>query len=652
MGEAFYTSRKTFLLIGHAAGESRDVLRRNLTRLCQAQGLSMGSLTASDGLAFIQAVASGCQVICLEESVPECPAAASFAATAALSGYALTMRRLSQQGSGKSLCKLYCMQAGQESLLAAAIIAPILFRETIFGLPRQHSAGGLQVAPAQPQQADANGVAPLMLAGQPHEPADASSGQTQQLLRTTPQHCNGHDRQRRDNEEGGLPPSAGEQHDPKDAGCLGKDAAAPDASGIEPSSARGGAAGREENPAADGPDEQQPDGPDAGLPHPGVAQPADEQTEVVDLISDSDDERANVPASQAAAPRTGQAVPPKGGREEALRGAGAARRSARISSQCESDAGESNEEQRRSKRPKAWLKGHRKREPKAEPPKAKKSRLGKAPQTPAAPAARQSKPNPVKARAAAASGKRVAKPKPPPPQTQVQQLKKPQVRQDPKDSKAGGVTGAQIARCLIKVPQDESSEWSSEAEGADQPLEQEDGAVQSSKAPVKTTPVGAAKAETAQPPSSAARPAGKTPAPTPQHPPKAQAAEKHGTPLPQSAAKVENAKAVTPPQAPASSTAPASVKPEDSPIKSRVPYSEADVVALLAAFEQNRCSQAASQSPAKKCKREDKGKGKMSEMPRDPGQPGPSNAVYCTPAEEVDFSDDDSEGWDLMSGLL
>ncbi len=135
----------------------------------------------------MQAVASGCQVICLEESVPECPAAASFAATAALSGYALTMvsicvanpasctptsllqcvhlmrfasaymtmqvtgsgehhdaglqRRLSQQGSGKSLCKLYCMQAGQESLLAAAIIAPILFRETIFGLPRQHSAG-------------------------------------------------------------------------------------------------------------------------------------------------------------------------------------------------------------------------------------------------------------------------------------------------------------------------------------------------------------------------------------------------------------------------------------------------------------------------------------------------------------------------------
>ncbi len=94
------------------------------------------------------------------------------------------------------------------------------------------------------------------------------------------------------------------------------------------------------------------------------------------------------------------------------------------------------------------------------------------------------------------------------------------------------------------------------------------------------------------------------------------------------------------------------MKPENSPIKSRLPFSEADTRALLAAFEQNRCSQAASQSPAKTIKRDDKGKGKVSEMPRDPGQPGPSNAVYCTPAEEVDFSDEDDDGWDLMSGLL
>ncbi len=51
-------------------------------------------------------------------------------------------RQLSQrQGSGTSLCKLYCVQPGQESLLAAAVIAPILFRETIFGPLQQHSSG-------------------------------------------------------------------------------------------------------------------------------------------------------------------------------------------------------------------------------------------------------------------------------------------------------------------------------------------------------------------------------------------------------------------------------------------------------------------------------------------------------------------------------
>lgn len=174
------------------------------------------------------------------------------------------------------------------------------------------NAGGLQVAPAQPQQADANGAAPLMLAGQPHETADASSGQTQQLLRTTPQHCNDHEQHHRADGEGGPPPSAGEQHDPKDAGRVAKHAVAPAANGKQPDAAKGGAAGREEDPAADAPDEQQQAVPDAELPHPGVGQPADEETEVVDLISDSDDERANIPASQAAAPMTGQAVPQKG----------------------------------------------------------------------------------------------------------------------------------------------------------------------------------------------------------------------------------------------------------------------------------------------------------------------------------------------------
>ena len=363
-----------------------------------------------------------------------------------------------------------------------------------------------------------------------------------------------------------------------------------------------------------------------------------------------------------------------GGPDRESRGVRTARRSARISSQCNSDGNDSGEEQRRSQRSKTWLK----RKAEADGPKTKKSRLGKASQVPLSPAARQRKIERLKAMAPALNARGAAKPKPKPspPQTQARQLKSPQVRHDPKDSKAGAITGAHVARALIMAPQEESSEWSSEAEGAEQPLEHDHGAAQSSKAPEDASPAAAAKAETAHRPSSAARPAGKIPASTsgaakagtvhppssatrpagkasassPQHPPNDQAAGKHATPLPQSAAKAENAKAAIPPQAPAGSTMPASVKPESSPIKSRVPYSPADVGALLAAFEQNRCSQAASQSPAKKLKREDKGKGKVSEMPRDPGQPGPSNAVYCTPAEEVVFSDDDS--LDLNTGLM
>ena len=164
------------------------------------------------------------------------------------------------------------------------------------------------MALAQPQQADAIGAAPLMLAGQAHEPADASSGQTQQLLRTTPQHCNGHEQQHRADGEGGLLSSAGEQHDPKNAG---QHAAAPDGNGKQPDAARGGAAGREEDAAVDGTDEQQSE-PHDEVPRPGVEQPVEEQTEVVDLISDSDDERANIPASQAAAPKACLAIPPRG----------------------------------------------------------------------------------------------------------------------------------------------------------------------------------------------------------------------------------------------------------------------------------------------------------------------------------------------------
>ena len=56
-------------------------------------------------------------------------------------------------------------------------------------------------------------------------------------------------------------------------------------------------------------------------------------------------------------------------------------------------------------------------------------------------------------------------------------------------------------------------------------------------------------------------------------------------------------------------------------------FSKKIVGALVEAFKQNR--EAASQSPGKKYKWKDKGKEKVSGMdePRDPEQPGPSNAV-------------------------
>ena len=92
------------------------------------------------------------------------------------------------------------------------------------------------------------------------------------------------------------------------------------------------------------------------------------------------------------------------------------------------------------------------------------------------------------------------------------------------------------------------------------------------------------------------------------------------------------------------------MKPEGSQATSKLPFSQQRAQTLLAAFEQNRCSQAASQSPAKKHKWIDKGKAKVSELPWDPQQPGPSNAVYSTPVEEVAESDDDS--LDLNTPLI
>ena len=317
------------------------------------------------------------------------------------------------------------------------------------------------------------------------------------------------------------------------------------------------------------------------------------------------------------------------------------RRSGRISSQCNRDGSESEEQHRRVKRSKAWLSGCRKREAEAQPPRPKRSRLGPNQQVPAEPAARQIKPKQVKAKHAAANGKKGAKKAKASP-AETGQHKKQQVRQDPIDAKVNVSARAGALSKAAGVPQDEISERSSEPEGADQSLEQDGGLVQSGRTPEKSPPVGAAKAHAGDPRSSAARPAGR-PVAIAQHDCKTEAADTGAAPVQHSTPGIENIKAGTPPpQAPTSGTAPASMTQASSPARSKIPFSQTDTRALLRAFELNRCSQAATQSPAKTYRRSNKGKEKVSEMPRDPQQPGPSNAIYCTPAGEVDDSEDDS----------
>ena len=248
---------------------------------------------------------------------------------------------------------------------------------------------------------------------------------------------------------------------------------------------------------------------------------------------------------------------------------------------------------------------------------------------------------PVRAKAAAAGGKRAVKPRMSRAETQLQQQKKQAVRQVPGDTKADAPAKPGAASQAAEVPQGESSDWSSEPEGADQSLEQDVGVAQSSKAAVNIAHAHAAKGQTVDPPSSAARSAGIPAAVSPQLACKTEVAGNSAAPVPHATGKSETTEAVAPSPAPG---------PGSSPAKSMLPFSQADVGALLAAFQRNRCSQAASQSPAKKYKWADKGKQKASDVPRDPQQPGPSDAVYCTPAEEVEDSDDDS--FDLNTPLI
>ena len=187
--------------------------------------------------------------------------------------------------------------------------------------------GGAQVAPAHNQHADAGSPAPLMLPCPPQETADASSGQTQQHFRSMPQQSNGPEQNHMANEEGGMPSSAGEhaeqndtaharvKHAQLDDHTTQAEAEAAKEDQVLPESRVGGADtgkdGAAATPAAGGTLAQHQHTPAAVSPRPDVRQPPHEQTDIVDLISDSDDERAAAPASQHWQ-QSGQSGPVKG----------------------------------------------------------------------------------------------------------------------------------------------------------------------------------------------------------------------------------------------------------------------------------------------------------------------------------------------------
>ncbi len=56
-------------------------------------------------------------------------------------------RMLSQQGSEASSCKLLSMRPGRETILATAVLAQILFKETIIG-PKSKTDAGSNIAQA------------------------------------------------------------------------------------------------------------------------------------------------------------------------------------------------------------------------------------------------------------------------------------------------------------------------------------------------------------------------------------------------------------------------------------------------------------------------------------------------------------------------
>ena len=121
------------------------------------------------------------------------------------------------------------------------------------------AAGRSQAASAQAEHADAVDAAdssePLIIStpehhrtlpGRPQEAADASSGQTQQRLKPSPQRCTRRDRQRGAGVEGVQAPNAAVQTKPNSACCVGGQAAQPDAQRRPANAARGNVAGAAE----------------------------------------------------------------------------------------------------------------------------------------------------------------------------------------------------------------------------------------------------------------------------------------------------------------------------------------------------------------------------------------------------------------------
>ena len=352
--------------------------------------------------------------------------------------------------------------------------------------------------------------------------------------------------------------------------------------------------------------------------------------------------------------------------------AAAVRRSARISSQCNSDAseGEGDHEQalhaQRARSIKAQPEqakiGNKRKVPAEQKiPKNKRSRLNRSQQAfpNAAPAeaaelglisrealaagkrkaARKAKatieaepPTATAATKAARGGKKNATRSRKPPPELKQQHKQTGLQEPPKDvkecafSEPGGLP-----------PQKDDSDWSSEDEEADHHLEQDDAVAQSCEAPMQTPLASTDKAKCPRMDAAPCRTG---------------SAGKFLNPAAHTAQDGDDVEAATPPQAAANSQDLPSVKPESTPGKAILGrFSQEDVGALVEAFKQNR--KAASQSPGKKYKWKDKGKEKMSGMdePRDPEQPGPSNAVYRPVAEQIDDSDDD-DSIDLSTPLI